>query len=252
MIKYLLLFLFSFSVSAKNIEVWFLREVTVAQLNLLIESKKSNDALLAFNFRDGCIPMGEGCFHPQLGMITDESKDKKKSKKDEKVETKTFNAIETDLVKCDKNYHFDMFCGKAKKINSSKNELEVWIDISSSFRTMDYSKEKGRCARRSMVEKIQASCDKVDFFLFDEGKKMMGSNESACDHYGLNNTKRIIKWMMESEAKNIFMITDINEYSMELSDYLESVGAKVVGGDNEKITSKDLSKLADIVISRCK
>ena len=64
-----------------------------------------------------CEPFGDGCFHPQLGLIEDPKKvEKAKVKKNIEVQDlnlKTINSEEVDLVNCDENYHFDLFCGKA-------------------------------------------------------------------------------------------------------------------------------------------
>src|SRR5690606_4492427 len=61
-----------------------------------------------------CVPMGGGCFHPQLGFIEDPST-LGKEESSEPVILKTLNAIESDVMDCDKDYYFDIYCGKAKK-----------------------------------------------------------------------------------------------------------------------------------------
>lgn len=76
------------------------------------------------------MPMGEGCFHPQLGYL-----EKKKStssvpaimKEEELKLKKIFNATEINMINCDKNY-FDIYCGQERnKVTSA--EIEIWFDI---------------------------------------------------------------------------------------------------------------------------
>ena len=64
-----------------------------------------------------CIEVGDKCFHPQLGLY-DKSGNKKKlvEERPNDFKLKTFNSLDVNLINCDKNYYFDIFCGKEKKI----------------------------------------------------------------------------------------------------------------------------------------
>ena len=57
-------------------------------------------------------------------------------KKQKEVEVKTINAPETDLINCDKNSFFDIYCGKSKKPQRTA-KIEVWIDTSTSLKNID-------------------------------------------------------------------------------------------------------------------
>ena len=97
---------------AKNIHVIFLSRPGVSLKPFL--EPIVNLGLVANNYKEKCVEMGEGCFHPQHGLVVDPEKLKKLGiQKD--VEVKTINAEEINLVDCDKGYYFDMYCGKAKK-----------------------------------------------------------------------------------------------------------------------------------------
>lgn len=244
----------------KYIEVWFLSRDAVAMLQKQINrSKKITQlTLIAQNFKN-CAPMGEGCFHPQLGFIEKRPSNANANAQDieEDVKLNTLNAIETNLIDCDENYYFDLYCGKAQKSQSSAHAhsaVQVWIDISASFRTVDYSKEVDHCHRRSFVEKIRSACPKnsVSISLFNTSVKAMGGVSSLCTNYGTNDTDRLIQWIKASQAKWLLIITDIDELSPKLESYLYSIGAITKGMGVRSIVAKDLVSLSDTVTSACK
>jgi hypothetical protein len=228
----------------ENIEIWFLSEQTTAFLDPLIKKNTNKfifSNLTVENDSFKCIPMGDGCFHPQLGYVDKDSISlKKDSSKVEKL--KTFNATETSLVECDKNYYFDLYCGKAKKIKKYKKaNLEIWIDTSSSFKNVDFSLDNQFCNRRTFVEGLTRECaEKVSISTFDVSLKELGTLDGVCVNYGTNDTKRIINWIENSDAKALVIVTDVSEYNSELANYLNSINAKIYGGDTKKIFSKDL------------
>jgi hypothetical protein len=188
-----------------------------------------------------CVPMGEGCFHPQLGYIEKSKTEINSPKliKDEEVKLKTFNAIDTSLVNCDKNYYFDIYCGKEKKEISSSSEIQVWFDISSSLRQVDYNKDSNYCNRRLFLEKILEKCKKkLQVSIYNTSIKEMGELSSVCMSYGTNDEERLISWMKDSKARNLLLVTDVDEMSLEMKSFLEKNGAKLIGDGVKSFTSK--------------
>ncbi len=185
---------------------------------------------------DDCVPMGEGCFHPQHGFIEKKPTAKiikegdTSSVLDKKKDLKTINSAEADMIDCKEEKYFDIFCGKAKKINNSTSDLEIWIDTSSSMRRVDFSLEKDECYRKSFVKRLKDECE-ADFSTFDTSIKSLGGLNNLCLNYGLNDQKRLMDWIDRSEAKKLIIITDIDEASMELRDYLFKIGAEIKGAD---------------------
>jgi hypothetical protein len=201
--------------------------------------------------------MGDGCFHPQLGYMEDFEEGKKKNKKEvPTVKVKTINSYNTDLIECskDKN-HFDFFCGKVGKEKPYKPKpVEVWIDTSSSMKRVDYRKDSTSpfCKRRDFVKKVRSICsDKADIYLFDTSRKQMGSLDGVCDNYGMNDDKRLITWIKNSQAKHLIVVTDIDELSPRLADYLDTIGATVHGVGTRALTAIELLGHKDSIKKSC-
>ncbi|MCB9062138.1 MAG: hypothetical protein H6622_11515 [Halobacteriovoraceae bacterium] len=218
----------------KNVEVWFLSEVAVGKSSLqnILNPKIDFSEYLVID-ESKCVQMGDGCFHPQLGFVPKEELNEKKE--NEKIsnptEIKTINALETNLINCDKNYHFDIFCGEASKDKNIANaDTQIWFDNSSSFNVIDYSKEANFCHRRLVAQKIKNVCkDKVSFYTYNTHKILINDLSPICTHHGTNSTKSLIQWIKLSQVKNLYVVTDIAEMNMELSAYLDSIGAKTHG-----------------------
>ena len=183
--------------------------------------------------RAECIPYGEGCFHPQYGYIESEEKAYKRPITDKDVELRTINATNTNLIECDENHYFDMFCGKEQKKEKKKassSKAQLWIDISSSMKTVDYSKDEGFCERRRLVSKLESHCkDKLDIFTFNTTRQRVGSLENSCLYFGTNNGDKLAKWLEQSEATEVVIVTDVDEYKGPFREYLDGAGAEIVG-----------------------
>lgn len=137
-----------------------------------------------------CVPMGDGCFHPQYGYMEKPSDKKPDAKaiaernEEKAVELKNFNALETNMISCDKNNYFDIFCGK-ERANTAPAEIEIWFDVSSSLKTVDYNKDPDRCARRTFVEKVQLTCkSKVNVSVYNTSIKQSGRTRVFVCHMG--------------------------------------------------------------------
>jgi len=216
----------------EKLDVYFLSAPTTSLYYFdYLESLPKNH-LVAENDKYKCIPMGDGCFHPQLGYM-DISENEKQDKKSPPKKIKTINNYNVNLVECSKNEsHFDLFCGQAKKdVKRKPHDLEIWIDISSSMKRIDYvGGDSDHCSRRLFLRKIKDICgDKTMTFLFNTSKKQMGRLSQSCMSYGMNDEDRLISWIKTSKAKNLVIVTDIDELSSKLGDFLDSIAANVHG-----------------------
>lgn len=205
-----------------------------------------------------CVPMGDGCFNPQYGYIEKKEAPRPDSaaieekKEAAQVELKNFNSLETSLVNCDKNNYFDIFCGK-ERANTPPAEIEIWFDISSSLRTVDYNKDPDQCLRRAFMEKVVEGCkSKVNVSIYNTSIKQMGDRSGVCLSYGTNDEARLLTWMKNSKAKHLLIVTDIDEMSIEMRSFLESNAAKMTGDGVKAFTAKDLVDYAKEFTKMCK
>lgn len=249
----------------QKIEMIFLSPQKISQLLELIDKNKSEylPALLAAGEQSSsaCVAMGDGCFHPQFGYM-----DKKPDAatngvpkipaivvpKDPELQLKTFNAVETSMINCDKENYFDIFCGKARA-NAKAAEVEIWFDISSSLRTVDYNKDPNQCNRRAFMTKVMDGCkENVRVSVYNTSLKEVGDFSSVCMAYGTNDETRLVQWMRESSAKTLLIVTDIDEVSREMRDFLEERGAKIHGDGVKPFSSTDLVDYANDFVKTCK
>jgi hypothetical protein len=208
---------------------------------------------LSQNQIENCTPMGDGCFHPQLGFIEKSQMEKTQPKilSDEEIKLKTFNGVETSVVNCDKGYYFDIFCGKESG-NKKFADVQVWFDISSSIRTVDYNKDPNFCERRNFLEKLNSKCkNKVDAYIYNTSLKQIGEVSSACMSYGSNDESKLITWIKNSNANRLLIITDVDEMSSEMRNFLDQSGAKLIGDGVKSFTAKDLSNYASEFSKNC-
>lgn len=245
----------------QKIEMIFLSPQKVSQLLQLID--KQNDsakthALLSQADIDltNCMPMGDGCFDPQYGYIEKKPDGVVKGAaivvpKDPEFQLKTFNAIETSLINCDKGNYFDIYCGK-EKAQGKPAEIEIWFDISSSLRTVDYNKDPDYCNRRSFMTKVLDGCkDKVRVSVYNTSIKEIGDHSSVCLSYGTNDEAKLIQWMKASEAKKLVLVTDVDEMSGAMKDFLAERGAKMTGDGVKPFSSSDLVNYANDFVKSC-
>lgn len=204
------------------------------------------------NEDDHCVPMGDGCFDPQQGYIEKEDAkgfvDQDYGQADKKVDVE--NTIDSDMIRCTGAY-FDIFCGKSKKVEKKKEaKYEVWVDTSASLRNSDWSKTGDTCYRRSFVSRLSHSCD-LKIQAFDSTIKEIANDAYLCQTKGGNNTQKIIRWVKNSNAKHLFVLTDIDEAQGELTDFLSNIGAKIHGVGTKPFYPEDLFKLADNLKATC-
>ncbi|RPJ67811.1 MAG: hypothetical protein EHM20_17115 [Alphaproteobacteria bacterium] len=246
----------------QKIEMIFLSPQKVAQLLELIEKNKAGKITghLAASDQtsEGCFPMGDGCFHPQFGYM-DKKPDAATVKtpaivvpKDPELELKTFNAVETNMISCDKGNYFDIFCGKTKA-NEKPAEVEIWFDIYSSLRTVDYNKDPDHCNRRTFMSRVVEACKgNVDIPVYNTALKQVGVSSCVCMAYGTNDESKLLKWMKASSAKKLLIVTDIDEVSRGMRDFLEENAAKIIGDGVTPFSSTDLVNYANDFAKACK
>lgn len=250
--KYLvsLLFLFSNFAIAKpdSFEVWFLSIDQQAVFEQFVPAEKLqwSYSQTAENGTPQCQPMGEYCFDPQIGLY---KKDANLSARDTAVDQSVVNknkkydflpagdSINRNLIDCSKSNQFDIFCGKSRKRAAPQNiKLEVWLDISTTMKQVDFKGFDQKCSRELFLEKMGESCpmnQKMKVYYFNEVRKEAGSFDRACISNGLNNMKRLLEDIKKVDRKRkLIIVTDIFEASNEFVSQIESMGGVVKGVDN--------------------
>ena len=250
----------------ENIEFIFLSRTSSSYINQYLDQQPllfyKPQFVFDNSFKEQCIPVGDGCFHPQLGIVDKDTSSKKanvniplkkKEKKPKKID-KIKNTLESDLISCDKNYHFDLFCGKAQKVETSgrPSDMEIWVDTSSSMRQIDYSKEANFCKRREFIQKVKSGCKKdIKISTYNTSIKSISDLSGVCVNYGLNSVPRLIDWIKRSNAKYLIIVTDIDEMSNRLRSFLNQTGAKIVGVGISGFSSIDLVAYSPVIINLC-
>lgn len=260
MIRFLLsLFILNTAMAAPGtLEVWFLSAHKKAEIQKMMNERPY--VLRPMTAELQCQEMGDLCFDPQYGLYkkddaglaVDASKADKESGKAPSIPAA--KSVERELIDCDPNNYFDIFCGKAKKEVKANYKLDLWIDVSSSMREMDFSDKDGGCFRKSMLNRLDSTCgfnQKVNVMMFDTTIKQAGSMDSVCANIGLNDTKRMIDWIERSDAKRLVIITDISEFTKEFADYIESKHGKFKG-EKDPLVASQLLDLVDDLSKTCR
>ena len=261
MMKWIFLSLMTASALAapQSIEVWFLSNAKVTELNRLLNKQKQT-RYYPLRAALECQEMGDYCFDPQFGLYKRDNIDEEVSTS--KIETDgpaipAAKSVERELIDCDPKNYFDVFCGKAKKeAEKSTAKLDLWIDTSASIREFDYSDKDGNCNRKSLVKALDvAGCgfnQKVNVMMFDTSIKQAGNMSDLCNNQGLNDYKKLMDWIERSNAPRLVIITDIYEFHKEFSDYIESKHGTFRGDKQQPFTSKMLEDLAGDLAKSCK
>lgn len=242
-----------------TLEVWFLSAHKKAEVQKMIQDRPF--VLRPMTAELQCQEMGDLCFDPQYGLYkkddaglaVDATKIEKESGKAPGIPAA--KSVERELIDCDPKNYFDIFCGKAKKEAKAANyKLDLWIDVSSSMREMDFSDKEGGCFRKSMLNRLDTTCgfnQKVNVMMFDTTIKQAGTIDSVCANIGLNDTKRMIDWIERSDAKRLVIITDISEFTKEFADYIESKHGKFKG-EKDPLVASQLLDLVDDLSRTCR
>ena len=242
----------------QNFEVWFLSNPKTQQVLNLIKEKKQRPLLLS-QAELSCQPMGEYCFDPQVGLYKKDQGEiqygSSSSILDEDLpQLPVAKSVDRNLIVCESGVYFDIFCGKSNLNETRKINFDLWIDTSSSMREMDPIREGQGCFREKFVKKLTDKCpwgEKVHIMQFDTEIKPAGSATNLCANEGLNDLKRIIKWIEESTARNLIIVTDLYEYHQELADFVFKNKGKL-RGEKGDLSASDLLSMSDHLVNYCK
>ncbi len=260
MLWVLVLVMTTFSFAApQTLEVWFLSAPKTSYLENLLQDKIKS-VQVAQNLQ--CQPVGDHCFDPQFGLYKPDQLDMKVVDAEEAAKDAIgptiapAKSIDRNLIDCDKNNFFDVFCGKSKPVESEKvSSFEIWVDTSSSMREMDYTDKEGGCYRKSLLKRLDSEgCgfnSKVNVMMFDISMKQAGALDSLCMNVGLNDYKKMIDFIERSTAKKLIIITDLYELHKDYADYLESKNA-IIRGDREPMSAKQMLDQVDHLAKLCK
>jgi len=244
----------------QRVEIWFLSPPLAAKLNDVATRANLLAQTQLQNFT--CVPMGEGCFHPQYGYTDKfgvgiirpfEEKDfSDVALAEEEGSFKTIGSFEKSGIECDKSNYFDIYCGKAFD-DDYETKVEIWVDTSSGLSSVDYSRDSDYCFRRSFVSRVVGQCQKnlVSVSTFDSSLKQMGALSSLCVSHGISDQDRLISWIKNSKIRYLLIITDIGEYTAKMDSFLKEIGAYVRGGNQGFLAAKDLDGLTKQVTSAC-
>ncbi len=215
-----------------ELEVWFITPPASTLRMDLLRPKISRSHLIA---SAGCEQVGDFCLDSKTGALT--PRFSPPTQEPESIEIPyqpllqlpSASSLDRQLVNCEQSNAFDIFCGKAKaEVTQTKvNELEIWLDISSSMRSVDGSDE---CNRKKFLQGLMGLCEKSKpkVMGFDVEIREIGVSES-CINRGLNDVKKMMKWIEESKAKKLIVITDVYEYQSEFAAFLSEKNAKIKG-----------------------
>lgn len=248
----LLLFLLTTSAMAmpKQFEVWFLSIDKTAFLDQLQKSGKSWERVAQRRLQ--CQPMGEYCFDPQVGLYKKgeqagsfEEIDASKIEAAKKYEfMEVQETSEREMINCDENHMFDIFCGEAqKRMKAGKSKLEVWVDISSTMKQVDFDGFENECKRERFLKDLAATCplnQKMKVYYFKEFRKEAGAFDRVCLSSGLNNMNRIMQDLENSKADNVIIVTDIFEADDKFISAIEATGRGIVRGLEKPLYPKDM------------
>ncbi len=154
--------------------------------------------------------------------------------------------MEREMINCDDANFFDIFCGEAqKKALAAQVKLEVWVDVSSTMKQVDFNGFDKKCSREMFLDSLSQTCplnQKMKVYYFEEFRKEAGALDRVCLSGGLNEMKRIISDLKKSTAENVIIITDIFEAQVEFLDAIEALGTGVIKGLEKPLYVKDIKK----------
>lgn len=253
--KLIVIFIFSLANSVwaypKHLEVWFLSIDRTSFLDSILPKQKFS----AMTAKLQCQQMGDYCFDPQVGLYKLGEGDKIQEAIDyqdmDKAETHknidSATSLDREMIKCDKNSNFfDVFCGKAKTLKMGKKaRLEIWVDISSTMKQVDFESFDQMCKRESFLRGINDQCplnQKMKVYMFDESRKELGAFDRVCLNAGLNQVDRIMRDIKISKVDNLIIITDIFEAKEKYINFIEIEARGIARGIEKPIYAKDLKK----------
>jgi hypothetical protein len=266
---FLLLPLQSFSMP-KNFEIWFLSPDKSQGLIDILNKKHKASRYIAQSYLQ-CQPMGDYCFDPQVGLYKKEDTQKVQNEPnyslfDEQEDYKslpTAKSVDRDLITCEKGNFFDLFCGKSKATPVADIKVEIWTDISSTMKQVDWpGLGNEKCFRERFVRLVEDQCplnNKLAVKVFDETIKPVDTMSRVCTNYGLNNIKWLTEAIENSTAPHLIIITDIFEsYNTDINgnsimDFAQKHGVRsTIRGLETPLYAKDILKDVSQIHKLCK
>lgn len=220
--------------------------------------------------RSNCISFGDKCFHPQKGLIDPKVTDHTfEIYEPKQVEQKyDFSDIESTSntsgvdglnsefstqLDCKEEQFFDIYCGKAEKIKRpAKSNFEVWVDTSTSMRNSDYNFAKSTCYRKDFVDRLRSSCGAVNVYQYASSRKQISSTQTLCENHNQNSQSGLYKWIKQSNAKVLLIVTDADSMEMEFQTLIDSIGGKVYGIEDRMYGGKHLKDFVPQFEKFCK
>lgn len=235
----------------QRFEVWFLSVDKVSWLDRYEQLRPSTQ--VAQRSRQ-CQPMGEYCFDPQIGLYKKNSlSDELEMVKPSLVDSHNnyqFMPVhagqQRDMINCDETQLFDIFCGEQqKKMKQGKSPLEIWVDVSSTMKQVDFDGFENECKRERFLRDLNSTCplnEKMKVYYFDEFRKEAGSFDRVCLSSGLNNMKRLLQDLNRSQAESVIIITDIFEADEKFISSIERLQRGTIRGLKKPFYPKDLKQ----------
>ena len=103
-----------------------------------------------------------------------------------------------------------------------------------------------------MTKVVDACKDRVRVSVYNTALKEVSDSSSVCLNYGTNDEAKLLQWMKASEAKTLLIVTDVDEMSAAMKEFLAERGAKMIGDGVKPFSSTDLVNYANDFIKTCK
>lgn len=243
----------------KKFEVWFISPESSKNASAL-EVKTRFLGLTAIADLQ-CQPMGDYCFDPQIGMYKPQKGEAPEVETNyeaaNKLESYNYkrNGIKLEEKKsaCDSDSFLDIFCGK-KKTKKVQAKIELWFDISSSMKQVDFPGYDKMCKRESFLRLLSRDCgfnQEMKVMGFNETKKQLGTMDSVCLNHGLNSRDRLIRDIKNSDAKHLIILTDIFEAEETLINFIETSSGGSYKGVEKPIYADDLKAMSGDLRKKC-
>jgi hypothetical protein len=239
----------------QHLEVWFVSHDKRAELLRLLDASPYIFRAATANLQ--CQEMGDFCFDPQYGLYKKEDTwadvDVAKMPTEKERGIPSAQSVDRDLITCDKNNFFDIFCGRARKGPVAETKLDLWIDTSGSMREFDFGDKGGGCFRKGLVTRLDKFCgfnQKMNVMMFDTSIKQAGTIDQLCTNQGLNDTKKLMDFIERSEAKKVVIVTDIYELHQDFITFIQKNNGKIKGY-KETFTATQLLEQVSYLTQLC-
>lgn len=240
--KALILILISLKLHSypSKLEVYFFTSKEKVSL-----SKKMEFQFVALNtLRPDCQRMGEYCFDPQIGLYKEGNLDQviKVDTTSGKKQVKEFGSsgiFNQQLIKCDKNKFYDVFCGKKEKVKIKKKTFEIWMDTSRIMKSKDWDPLTKDCNRKNFLMLLKNSCSaNKTYKLFGLSRviKPLGKVGQSCqNNASVIEIDKLISWIENSNTKNLQIFLDEYYAKGKLLSFLKTRSNTKVYGIEKSI-----------------